>query len=194
MPSWQPSGPSGSRTFRRPRFRVAIPTHQTTFSGGARVARLLQGRRRHTPAWKTAIFGTDASAYQTVVDAASGKILYRHSLVNYASRLPGSLSGRPIGGAAVGQPDGVADSGRHAHGPEHQSIRTSTTTTWTTPRPRTFRPPTRPATSTTRSGVRDAVREQINSPCHGCSPARGTARSRRAPRPSPGRPPAARGA
>ena len=48
--------------------------------------------------WNTTIYGTDSTAYQTVVDASSGQVLYRRSLVNYANGLvwdnyPGATTG-----------------------------------------------------------------------------------------------------
>jgi len=50
-------------------------------------------------AWKTAVYGTDGSAFQTVVDAANGKVLYRRSLVNYANGLAwDNYPGATVGG------------------------------------------------------------------------------------------------
>jgi len=70
---------------------LAIPganatTSATTFTSGDSASLVyfqsLDGPRI---AWQTAVYGTDGSAYSTVVDAASGKVLYRRSLVNYAN-------------------------------------------------------------------------------------------------------------
>jgi extracellular elastinolytic metalloproteinase len=50
-------------------------------------------------AWQTAVYGSDGSAYSTVVDATSSKILYRRSLVNYANGLIWeNYPGAPVGG------------------------------------------------------------------------------------------------
>jgi hypothetical protein len=75
-------------------------THQTTFTSGDSASLVyFQGVDGTHLAWKTAIFGTDATAYQTVVDASTGKILYRHSLVNYANGLAwDNYPGAPVGG------------------------------------------------------------------------------------------------
>ncbi|NUR77573.1 MAG: hypothetical protein HOQ28_14970, partial [Thermoleophilia bacterium] len=63
-------------------------THETTFTDGDTASLVyFQGVDGLHLAWSTAIYGTDATAYQTVVDASNGQILYRRSLVNYANGL-----------------------------------------------------------------------------------------------------------
>ena len=75
-------------------------------------------------AWQTQIYGGD-SAYQSVVDAQSGKILYRRSLVNYANGLAwDNYPGAPVGGTQHSvTPDAVAHARRHdADRPEHARL------------------------------------------------------------------------
>jgi hypothetical protein len=74
-------------------------THQTTYANGDSASLVyFAGVDGTHLAWQTQIYGTDASAYQTVVDAQTGKVLYRRSLVNYANGLvwdnyPGAAAG-----------------------------------------------------------------------------------------------------
>jgi extracellular elastinolytic metalloproteinase len=77
------------------------PTTRATTNAGGDSASLVyfQGVDGTRLAWKTETYGTDASAYQTVVDASTGKILYRHSLVNYGNGLAwDNYPGAPVGG------------------------------------------------------------------------------------------------
>jgi extracellular elastinolytic metalloproteinase len=76
-------------------------THETTYTDGDSASLVyfpgLDGLRL---AWQTAIYGTDNSAYQTIVDAADGRVLYRRSLVNYANGLIwDNYPGATVGGA-----------------------------------------------------------------------------------------------
>jgi hypothetical protein len=76
-------------------------THTTTYADGDSASLVyFQGLNGLQLAWNTQISGTDASSYQTLVDASTGKILYRHSLVNYANGLAwDNYPGAPVGGA-----------------------------------------------------------------------------------------------
>jgi len=75
--------------------------HQTTYAGGDAASLVyfagVDGTRL---AWKTQIYGSGDSAYQSVVDAQTGAILYRRSLVNYANGLAwDNYPGAAVGGA-----------------------------------------------------------------------------------------------
>jgi len=75
-------------------------TSATTFTGGDS-ASLVYFQSVDGPriAWQAAVYGTDGSAYSTVVDATSGKILYRRSLVNFANGLAwDNYPGATVGG------------------------------------------------------------------------------------------------
>ena len=103
------------------------PDRATAFDGGHRASLVLFGDAQEVRlAWRVLLFTGDGGVYDAVVDAGSGKLLYRASLVHdIAARAFDNYPGAPAGRRAGGQglPAGLAEPRQPADRAQHPRLR-----------------------------------------------------------------------